>query len=155
MPRPRDIGAGFDAEDLGDPDGFGQLDADSPNFSEPFRDPVPANTAASKPPRAQPVNSTTPFNVDVYDYDKSYRWLQGVLKKDTAEGVWYIVYDFKQSDEFGGDLTLLNHASLQRMQDGEIVLIDGELVRGRTDQNGKPMYRVERIKIIDPDYKSR
>ena len=154
VPAPRDVGRNSDSEDLSDPDGFGALDQEheTPEFAEPFRDPVPAIAASSNRVEAktQPVNSTAPFNVNVYDFDKDYRWLQGVLKKDDAQNEWYIVYDFKQSDEFGGDLTLLPNASLQTQRNGEIVLIKGGLNREREDKNGKPMYQISSLQIIDP-----
>lgn len=86
-----------------------------------------------------------------FDFDRqNYEWLQGLVDYDSREKAWHIIYDMtpRRSDEFGGDLTLLDHPQLRTLRAGDYVGVTGRVDPDNPDSFGKPRYRINRLERL-------
>lgn len=133
VPQPKDPGeSNFFEDDLGRAtDSFGSAPDDSIGFEQPV--------AARRP--VSPV----------YGFDEvEYRWLKGILKRDSETDSWRIVYDLDGRDRFGGDLLVGRDARFNESRDGDLFELKGYLDKNATGPDGDPVYRVTAAKIFKP-----
>ena len=86
---------------------------------------------------------TAPFAYDA----KSYRWLRGIVSYEKRDGHWSLVYSDSpdETDELSGCVTIADQAQLRGVNDGEIILVTGELSPTDTDPRGKPIFVVREL----------
>ena len=83
-----------------------------------------------------------------YDYDrKNYQWLRGKVDFDENDQSWHIIYSLKpdQTDRFGGSITLIDHPDLNKLQNDDVVLLEGKVDSDSPDRSGKVKYRIEKL----------
>jgi hypothetical protein len=91
-----------------------------------------------------------------YDHDrKGFRWLRGVINFDEANQKWYVMYSANPAadDEFGGEIALADTASLDVLNNGEVVYVEGQIDPNTRDDSGKPCYRVDFLAQLVPKEK--
>lgn len=136
-----------------------------------FAQPIPVQPAsnsreignASPPPTAPKVASRpSPYLYDRSDDDyngdkvpEAYEWLRGVVDFDEKNRVWRVTYNpdpTDKADKYGGTFTLSNDQGLYELNvvPDDVVLIDGRVDLQNPDREGKPTYRVESIKRLEP-----
>jgi hypothetical protein len=98
---------------------------------------------ASAPPRVQ----------GPYGHAPDHSWLQGILDKH-YQGHWALRYcDHATEDEWGGKVRLEKDGRLDQFKDGDIILVEGEVipdVRGnRGNWHHYPEYRIRNIQLIE------
>ena len=115
-----------------------------------------------QPPIYQPADSRPSPSADSesassqpnpYDHDQtSYHWLRGVVDFDAKDKSWYIIYDTApdRSDKYGGGFTLTGGDQFSRLQDRDVVLVEGQIDFDHHDRSGKPVYRVDRLHRLVP-----
>ena len=110
----------------------------------------PVAAAASEslaPPAAmEPMTQKKP---NPYGYDAvGYRWLRGIVDFDEKQHAWIIVYNPSPGpkDVYKGQLTLLDNGLLQKMQNNDVVLVEGQIDPAAPEPGtGKPQFRVTRV----------
>jgi hypothetical protein len=83
-----------------------------------------------------------------YDYDrKNYQWLRGKMDFDEQDQTWHIIYSLRpdQKDRFGGSITLIDHPDLSKLQNDDVVLLEGKVDSDSLDRSGKVKYRIEKL----------
>ncbi len=107
--------------------------------------PIETWPVATDAPPAEPGPLKTP---NPYGYDAvGYRWLRGVVHFDEKQHAWVIVYNPNPGpqDAYKGQLTLLDNGLLQKMQNDNVVLVEGQVDPANPEPGtGKPQYRVKR-----------
>lgn len=103
----------------------------------------------------QPVSSVsrTKPNPNPYKYDReNYRWLRGVVDYEPDAGTWNIIYNLEPDgrDRFGGSIVLLGADRFGRLQENDVVLVEGSVDLEQRDAFGKPQYRVDRLERLVP-----
>lgn len=177
IPRYPDAGAGSTPSHLGTPldnedsdvirrpttskqQGGARLDGlseDAPDTlnafgEEGFASPMPMRTASGETDseiRTAARPKRTPYKFD----RNGYTWLRGVVTRDEQNNAWRLTYSSDPRDDrrLGGSVTLQDDNELDVLNDGDIVLVEGEISQ-KTDRFGKPMYRVNNMKRLrDPD----
>ena len=94
------------------------------------------------------VEAPNPFGYD----RQEYRWLRGIAQFDDEDGSWHVMYNTTpdETDEFGGDITLVPDAGLRGLPRDGVVLVQGRVDYDSRDAYGKPRYRVEQLRRLVP-----
>jgi hypothetical protein len=117
------------------------------------REPVPAATASrvkdSAGVAALPaVRRQVP---ETYGHAPDYTWLQGILERH-SRGSWELRYgDPAVDDRWGGKVTLPDEPRLAAFQDGDLILVEGEIVPDQGPPSAWrhfPEYRVKEIWLV-------
>jgi len=145
---------------------IGQIDdsdAGNDEFLEPISvqstsgaglaDPEPPANGAAAPSPYLWDNDKDDFNGD--GIPETYEWLRGIVDFDEKRRIWRITYNANpadQSDKYGGTFTLSNDQSLYDLGlvPDDVVLIDGQVDIEKPDYAGKPTYRVDHVKRLEP-----
>jgi hypothetical protein len=78
---------------------------------------------------------------------QDYGWLLGQLQFSRASKTWRLRYaPLDQSDIYGGSVTLVSEVPLEKVQDGQFVLVHGRLVNPEV-RTLAPAYRPESIQL--------
>lgn len=87
-----------------------------------------------------------------YGFDaRGYSWLRGVVSQDRRTRVWKVQYSSDAAiDQYGGSLTLDDHPHLQHLESGDVVLVDGQLDAGVADEEGKPVFQIRSLQLMQP-----
>ncbi len=117
-----------------------------------FTSPKSFEPAALVSQLAEKISNTSLNEPNPYAYDKNYTWLRGVVEYDKQDNLWHLLYDITPdaTDQFGGEVTLIDDSRLNVLRNGEIILIDGHVDDTMRDQLGKPGYRIERFSRLVP-----
>ncbi|WP_437224743.1 hypothetical protein SH661x_003764 [Planctomicrobium sp. SH661] len=138
-------------------------------FAPPVMSPPPGKTAdpfasgsasssAIPPLEATPAGATSLWDVETkkvvtadvsaFGHDPKFQWLRGVVSKEPEQGTWSIVYNDapNQEDQWAGHLSLAPSPHLERLRDGDVVEIQGQIDNVVRDQLGKPVYLVSSLK---------
>lgn len=122
---------------------------------DPFA--APAKLEESAPAAAAPVWDLQTKKVDSVAYspfghDPKYKWLRGVVSKEPQDGSWSIVYDDEPDadDQWAGHLSLAPSPELDRLKDGDVVEIQGQIDQLVQDQLGKPVFLISELKTLSP-----
>ncbi|VTS05205.1 hypothetical protein [Tuwongella immobilis] len=105
---------------------------------------IAASLSSGKPPVE--VNG-------VYGHGTNHAWLQGVVDRH-YRGYWNLRYhDASQEDAWGGKVKLLDDARLSSLRDGDVVFVEGEVLRkddsaSNEARDGYPTYRITNIWVI-------
>ena len=85
----------------------------------------------------------------MYGHDKDYHWVQGVLERH-YRGYYCIRYcDPSEEDANGGKVRLIESASLEQFQEGDVIGIQGEIVPNSTDSfHTNPRYLIHDIWLV-------
>ncbi len=154
----------YDNDDFSSPDNDGTdfFENSDPNSSLPINKEVEqvAYSSAQKfkqPKRFQPTANAIPIKKKVanklkstspYGYDKvQYSWLRGVVDYDSENQSWHIMYNIKPEadDQFGGEFAMVSHPGLEKLKDGDVVLVKGYVDDSDRDAYGKVIYQVEEL----------
>jgi hypothetical protein len=108
------------------------------------------NTRTTAEVNASPVGRIVS---GVYGHTPDYGWLQGTLEKHYRGHLELRYCDATQDDELGGKVCLEDDPQLARFKEGDVVAVEGELVR----ENGQlrlganqhhPHYRIRSIERV-------
>jgi hypothetical protein len=119
------------------------------------KQPVPAVPALNTKPAAE-VAATPVVHHKVegtYGRAPDHAWLQGVLDKH-YRGHFDLRYcDASVEDDWGGKVHLEEDERLQQFQDGDVIYVEGELVREngqvqRGHLNHYPRYRIRQVELV-------
>lgn len=136
--------------------------------ADEFVEPIPFQPASVSGELDGPSTASMPSRPNPYMYDKNtddfngdgveetYEWLRGVVNFNEKLRVWEITYNADptdRDDKYGGTFTLSNDSGLYDLGviPDDVVLIDGRVDIGNVDEKGKPTYRVENVKRLEPD----
>ena len=113
-----------------------------------------ARGAASRPDPYLYDDKDDDFNGD--GVGETYEWLRGVLDYDLQRRKWQITYNADptdKNDKYGGTFTLSNDDILYKkaLMADDVVLIDGRVDIENVNYQGKPTYRVENVKRLEPE----
>lgn len=101
--------------------------------------------AHEAPPKASPsAGNSHPYGYDAEDY----RWLQGLVDFDEGQNAWVMIYDTTPDaeDQYKGQITLVDNALLDRLNNNDLVMVEGRVdTSSRDPGTGKPQYRVEAL----------
>jgi hypothetical protein len=89
--------------------------------------PVPEPTDLTQPP-----GRITPTPQGEFGHADDYSWLKGYLKFNTRDSCHTIVYGGLEKDQYGGMMYLIG-ANLEGFQDGDFVVVYGQLDPGLRD----------------------
>ena len=107
-----------------------------------------ASAAPAPPPE---ISSPSAHHVapGMYGHDKDYHWVQGVLERH-YRGYYCIRYcDPSEEDANGGKVRLIESASLEQFQEGDVIGIQGEIVPNSTDSfHTNPRYLIHDIWLV-------
>lgn len=120
--------------------------------SDQFMAPAKFQSASFEFPAA-PGQQTSAKSPSPFNYDKqNFRWLRGIVEFDEQEKSWNITYNATpdQSDRFGGNIVLIDQGKLNHFQNGDVVLIDGQIDASQQDKMGKPCYRIAKVQKLIP-----
>jgi hypothetical protein len=120
---------------------------------ESFARPVPIQTASSSVAVEEFGHQTSRARPNPYHYDhEGYTWLRGVVDYSERDRRWHLTYhpEAADSDDFGGRITLLDHDHLDSLVPGDVVLVEGRIDSQRRDQEGRQMYRVDKLLKLRP-----
>ena len=109
----------------------------------------PVAAAAESPAPQAPGARIPKEKPNPYGYDAvGYRWLRGIVDFDEKQHAWMIIYNPTPgpNDAYQGQLTLLDNGLLQKMQNYDVVLVEGQIDPAAPEPGtGKPQYRVKRV----------
>jgi hypothetical protein len=121
---------------------------------ERFVTPVEYNEPASsvddrEPRRLQQKSLPSPFKKDPY----GYRWLRGIVTRDPKSGLWRITYAREPLDDdpyqgimtLAADDSLPADESLDKLKNGDVILVEGDIDDGQLDRFKKPIYLVSHM----------
>jgi hypothetical protein len=122
---------------------------------ESFRSPTPvqqvAGSVSDRGASRQPSSST----LSPYKYDPvNYSYLRGVVSRDDDGEGWRITYSREalDDDSYGGSMKLLHDDALDKLVEGDVVLVEGEVVRSPGALAGNAAYRISRVlRLRDPN----
>jgi hypothetical protein len=133
-----------------------------------FVEPITVQPASSTSDFDGPPSTAATSRPDPYMYDKqaddfngdgiaeTYEWLRGVLDFDDQRREWQITYNADptdKNDKYGGTFTLSNDEGIYDLElvPDDVVLIDGRVDIEKVNHQGKPTYRVESVKRLEPE----
>jgi hypothetical protein len=114
---------------------------------------VSAAPASRINPAAEPPVAVRRQVSGTYGHSPDYAWLQGVLDRH-FHGHFDLRYcDPTQEDAWGGKVCLDDDPRLAGLKDGDVVLVEGEIVRSggkpvRGAWNHYPRYRIRNLTVI-------
>lgn len=115
--------------------------------------PVPAvPVARTKPlpevPASPPIRRQVP---ETYGHAADYTWLQGVVDKH-YQGQFGLRYcEPSVEDRWGGKVILADDPRLAQFHDGDLILVEGELVKDKAAVDARhryPTYRIGEIWLV-------
>jgi hypothetical protein len=117
--------------------------------------PVLATPASRTSESAEPPVATASRRdpASIYRHAADHSWLQGVLDKHYHGYLTLRYCDHTEDDEWGGKVILQEDSRLTSFKDGDVVRVEGEVVR----EDGKvklgmwnhfPVYRIKDIRLI-------
>jgi hypothetical protein len=83
-----------------------------------------------------------------YAYDREqYAWLRGKVDFDPVQRTWNIIYSLTpdETDSYQGSLTLADGPQLAKLQNDDVVVVEGRLLSDVLDVRGKPCYQVDSV----------
>lgn len=115
--------------------------------------PVPAVPVARtkplpEPPASPPIRRQVP---ETYGHAADYTWLQGVLDKDYQGQVGLRYCEPSLEDRWGGKVILADDPRLAQFHDGDLILVEGELVKDKAAVDARhryPTYRLGEIWLV-------
>jgi len=110
---------------------------------------VPATPASrSRPLReADPEVSIRRQVPETYGHAADYSWLQGVLAKPSQGLATLRYHEVPSDDRWRGQVSLGHDPRLAPFQDGDLVLVEGELLTGQTD-GSYPRFRIREMWLV-------
>ncbi|HWL10249.1 MAG TPA: hypothetical protein VNQ76_17730 [Planctomicrobium sp.] len=125
--------------------------------SEPFGHVAPASQPA--PAAAEGVfdlkaNKVENAVLSAFAHDAKFRWLRGVVSREPQNGTWSIIYNNAPdaTDRWAGHLSLSPSPELERLRNGEVVTLRGQIDNVLKDHLGKPVYvvtGVEKVTVVE------
>jgi hypothetical protein len=118
------------------------------------REPVPAITVSrvKQAPEVTALPAVRRQVPETYGHGADYTWLQGVLEKH-AQGSWELRFcDPAVKDKWGGKVTLTADPCLTPFKDGDLILVQGEVLQDQGAPNAWrhfPHYRVREIWLVE------
>lgn len=116
--------------------------------------PVPAKLTVEAP--ALPVPAEPPSTVrsvaGKYGHGPEYTWLQGELDRNYRGAVDLRYRPASEDDVWGGKARLADDARLADFRPGDVVAVEGEIVRDASGENGPdqyPRFHVREIKLVE------
>jgi homeobox protein ESX1 len=105
-----------------------------------------ASDKAGAPGPRQPVQGT-------HGHAADYTWLQGILDKHYLGHLNLRYCDCTVEDTWGGKVRLLDDPRLAQLKEGDVVFVEGELVRDQAQAPGStwkqyPTYRVREVQLV-------
>ena len=81
-----------------------------------------------------------------------YKWLRGVVSRDSRSNSWRITYsrDPLDNDPYGGSLALVDSSVLDTLMEDDVVYVEGDVDRSVLDRYKKPSYRATRVLPLIP-----
>lgn len=123
------------------------------NGGDPFEVPAKsvssgATVTAKSPGAGEGSARPNPFAHDA----RNFSWMRGIIDFDPQDRRWMMIYSANPSpsDRYGGSITLNDHADLDRIKPGDVVLIEGAVDADSLDQHGKPLYRIDKLQPLKP-----
>jgi hypothetical protein len=111
--------------------------------AQPSESPAPATPASAGARRAD----------GKYGMANDYTWLQGELDRHFRGYVELRYRDYSEVDTYGGKVRLENDPRLAEFRPGDIVCVEGELIREPDTGNGAiahyPRYHIREIRLIE------
>lgn len=123
----------------------------------PALTPLPARTMADEPTGATiPTSATTPPSSasrivnGQYGYATDHSWLQGELDRHYRGFLDLRYRAASEEDTFGGKVRLEDDPRLAEFRAGDIVAVEGEIVRDADAAMGQyPRYRIKSVRLIE------
>jgi hypothetical protein len=90
-----------------------------------------------------------------FGHASDYRWVAGVLDHHQKGGYWTIRYaEYSSDDRWGGKVRLMNAENLKDYQNGDFVVVDGELLAPNSAANRDPgvqypPFKLNNVKLIE------
>jgi hypothetical protein len=141
------------------PPSFGEMDSTGPTVTEsppapiPTMQPLPARTVneSGMIPAAAATPSTASRIVNgQYGYSTDRAWLQGELDRHYRGFLELRYRPASDEDTFGGKVRLDDDPRLAQFRAGDIVAVDGELIRDADLATGQyPRFRIRSIRLIE------
>jgi hypothetical protein len=131
------------ADEPGEPGRFQQPKSATP--IAPAAAPAKGGSSTTiDPPGAPMSNATGAPNPYAYDRER-YTWLRGKVDYDEGTRSWQIIYSLNGNDKFGGSLTLADDPKLKKLQNDDVVLVEGKVDESRKGDRGKPVYKIDNL----------
>lgn len=132
--------------------GAEQSDAPPPGLM-----PLPARTMADEPAGAiipttvsSPPSSASRIVNGQYGYASDHSWLQGELDRHYRGFLDLRYRPASEEDTFGGKVRLEDDPKLAEFRAGDIVAVEGEIVRDADAAMGQyPRYRIKSVRLIE------
>ncbi len=111
--------------------------------------PVSSNNTSQDAGGRDFADSSSKPNPFAYDR-QGYGWLRGIVEFDEPSKTWYLLYDDNPdpADRFGGDIALVDDARLNKLQTGDVVLVEGLVDPQIRDARGNMSYRVSKLQPL-------
>lgn len=85
-----------------------------------------------------------------FGHAEDYSWLRGQVEYSRLSNGWRLRYaTMDETDSYGGCVTLSGDSSLQRLQDGQYIQVQGHFCNAE-DKGTSPPYRADSFEIIQP-----
>jgi hypothetical protein len=110
--------------------------------------PVARTKPSPEVPASPPIRRQVP---ETYGHAADYTWLQGVLDKHYRGQFGLRFCEPSVEDRWGGKVSLADDPRLAQFHDGDLILVEGELVKDKTAQdawNRYPAYRIREIWLV-------
>jgi hypothetical protein len=119
--------------------------------AEPVFTPSKAPAVLPTPPiPPQPVNTgIMPMSYQRFGHAPDYSWLQGEFDIHYRGFKELRFRSASEEDAFGGKVRLVDDARLNEFKPGDVVRVDGELVRDETNGGQYPRYHVKSIQLVE------
>lgn len=131
-------------------------------FAPPVMSPPPGKTAPAMPTglpalEATPAAAQTLWDVETkkvvtadlapFAHDPKFQWLRGVVSKEPDDGTWSIIYADQpdERDKWSGHLSLAPSPHFEKLREGDVVEVHGQIDDVVQDRLGKPVYVVSSL----------
>lgn len=85
-----------------------------------------------------------------FAHDPNYNWLVGTLDYSKLQDAWVLRYaSVEEDDRYGGSVTLVNPAGIEKFKSGQLVRVEGSL-KNADSQALRPPYLVQSIQAVNP-----
>jgi hypothetical protein len=85
-----------------------------------------------------------------FAHDPHYHWLIGTLDYSKLQDAWVLRYaSVEEEDRYGGSVTLVNPAGMEKFKSGPLVRVEGSLKNADT-QELRPPFLVDSLRIVEP-----
>jgi len=102
-------------------------------------------SGAAHPSGGTPMGNAT-GTPSPYDFDRArYTWLRGKVDFEEGTKSWQIIYNLNGNDKFGGSLTLADDPKLKKLQNDDVVLVEGKVDESKKSDRGKPVYKIDNL----------